>query len=123
MGYRNGERDELTLTVVEPWQRQSGEYYLLLQDRKGQQYEWQQSYPRRLFEHIGSAFRLCTGDQLVVKFTVRVLLQNQHYSIQHVFIKQIRHLVARPDLPPEKQRELKRLEAELAEGKSLYETY
>lgn len=29
MGYRNGERDELTLTVVEPWQRQSGEYYLL----------------------------------------------------------------------------------------------
>ncbi|MFD1318567.1 hypothetical protein [Loigolactobacillus zhaoyuanensis] len=123
MGYRNGERDELTLTVVEPWQRQSGEYYLLLRDRKGQLYEWQQAYPRRLFEHTGSTFRLYAGDQFVVKFTVRVLLQNQHYSIQHVFIKKIRQLAARSDLTVAELHEFKRLQMELAEGKSLYETY
>ncbi|WP_137638101.1 hypothetical protein [Loigolactobacillus binensis] len=123
MGYRNGERDELTLTVVEPWQRQSGQYYLLFQDRKGQQYEWWQAYPHRLFEHTGSTFRLYAGDQLVVKFTVRALLQNQHFSIQHVFIKQIQQLAPRVDLTPTEQHEFQRLQTELADGKSLYETF
>ncbi len=123
MGYRNGARDELTLIVVEPWQRQSGEYYLLFRDRKGQQYEWQQTHPRRLFEHTASSFRLYAGDQLVIKFTVRALLQNQRYSIQHVFIKQIRQLAPRIDLSFEQQQEFKRFKAELADGKSLYEAY